>query len=256
MFAERLQRDDPRAALTMKVVLALDDEDAEARICQALASRPDIRVDCLSRPTGRGSYGADGSCLMIVSHEILQGMYDAYPDTLLELLNRVWIVDAVSEESLRTGNRLMQFGHGWIFLNDNLDRVTNLIRLCTAGYCVVPEKIAPYFATSRRRRVEIEQLSLKECALLNELSQGVDDEHIARRLSMSKSVVRMLLRSVFAKLHFESRDEACLFAAAHRAKLQNIRRKKIRTQSHAEDGFHRYQPIVSRILEQLKEYPQ
>ena len=255
MFAEPIQRSDPSGFLTMKVVLALDDEDAEARICVALASRSDIRVDCLSRATGRGSDGADGSCQLIVSHEILQGLYDTYPDTLLALLDRVWIVDAVSEDSLRSGSRLVQFGHGWIFLNENLDRVMDVIRLCTAGYCVVPEEIAPYLAASRRSRVEIEQLSLKECALLNELGQGVDNELIARRLSMSESAVRMLLRSVFAEFDFESRDEACLFAVAHRTELQNIRKNKIRTQSRGEDGFLRNQSVARRILELLEEYP-
>lgn len=243
------------AALTMKVVLALDDENAEAGICEALASRLDIRADFLSRASGSGSYGADGSCLLIVSHEFLQGMYDTDPDILLGLLNRVWIVDAVSEESLRSGSRLTQLGHSWIFLNENLDRMTDVIRMCTAGYFLVPEEIAPYFVASQQRRVEIEQLSLKECALLNELGHGVDDEFIARRLSMSESAVRMLMRSVFAEFHFESRDEACLFAVAHRAEMQNIRKNKIRAQSHAEDDFRRYQSAVSRILEQLEEYP-
>lgn len=255
MFAEPPQSVNPSAISTMKVVLALDDEDAEASIYEALASRSDIRVDRLSRATGRGSYGADRSCLLIVSHEILQGIYDTYPDELLELLNRVWIVDAVAEESFRSGNRLMLFGHGLICLNQNFDRLTDIIRLCTAGYCVVPEEIAPYFAASQRRRVEIEQLSLKECALLNELGQGVDDELIARRLSLSQSAVRMLLRSVFVGFHFESRDEACHFAVVHRAELQKLRKNKIRTQSSGERGFLRHQSVARRILEQLEEFP-
>ena len=254
MVAMRLQSVNPSAAWTMTVAVALDDEDLEARFCLALASRPEIRVDCLSRATGRCSYGVDGTYLLIVSHEILQAMYDAYPDKLLEFLNRVWIVDAVSEESFRSGCPLTQLGHGWIFMNENLDWVTDVIRLCMAGYCVVPKKIAPYFAASHRRRVEIEQLSLKECALLNELGRGVDDELIARRLSMSESAVRMLLRSIFAELHFDSREEACHFAATHRAKLQNIRKNKIRTQSNGENGFLRNQSVARRILKQLEEY--
>jgi len=80
------------------------------------------------------------------------------------------------------------------------------------------------------------------------------DEIIARRLGMSEPAVGMPPRSVFAKLQFESRDEACLFAAADGAEPRNIR-DGIRTRSRVEDGFLPNRSVVWGSLEQLEEYP-
>ena len=131
--------------------------------------------------------------------------------------------------------------------------MVEIIRLCISGYSVVPSEIFQLLKTARLQPSGIDQLSLKECALLKELGQGADDEFIARRLSMSECGVKMMIRAVLAKMHFETRDEARRFSNIHRASLQNARRSKIQIQSRREGPELQDPSVILRIAQQLAE---
>ena len=100
-----------------------------------------------------------------------------------------------------------------------------VIQLCIGGYCVVPNTFSKCFESTRLCALGIDRLSLKECAVLKELSLGLDDIFIARRLGMSEDAIKMLSHVLFSKLGLETRDEARLFSLDHREELQRKRRE-------------------------------
>jgi hypothetical protein len=51
------------------------------------------------------------------------------------------------------------------------------------------------------------------------LGQGLNNRTIAENLSLSEAVIKSMVRSVLAKLHFRNRTEAGVFAARQHAAL-------------------------------------
>jgi DNA-binding NarL/FixJ family response regulator len=208
----------------MKIALTLGAAAAAERLAQALRDQGHTVVhasamigDLIEKPD------AD---LAVVSYGLLTAAYESRPGSLTALGRDFPIVVALTSGDLRDDRPLLPFGSGWIYLEDNLDRVAAAIALCASGYSMVPEAVAQRLARYRQRPGSIERLTLLECAVLHELALGRNEDGVARRLGTSRSVIEMLLRTILAKLMCESVAELRAIAQ-HRRSMLNAHRQKL-----------------------------
>lgn len=239
----------------LTVLLAVDDKIEEQRIRQALASLTDIPIEILPNEKIAEINGAKEFLMLIASYDYLKGIYNLDPDAFLDLMKRKWILVVVSQRNVCAEKCPMEFGHGLIFSQENLQHIAEVIQLCIGGYCVVPRAVLPIFEATRLFGVGIDRLSLKECAVLNELGLGVDDGLIAGHLGISEAAIKMLVRVVLSKLNLETRDDARIFSFNHREELQRIRRKMIWRSSDDGETYRQDHLTALKLLHRIMETP-
>jgi DNA-binding NarL/FixJ family response regulator len=210
----------------MKIALALSSGSATERLALALRDHGHAIVQANANAKVGDLFENPEADLIVVSYDLLAAVYEARPGCLTALGRNVPIVVALAGDDLRDDRPLLPFGSGWIFLDDNLDRVAAAIALCASGYSMVPDAVAARLARHRQRPGSIERLTLLECAVLHELALGRNEDGVARRLGTPRTVIEMLLRTILAKLMCESVAELRAIAQ-HRRSMLNAHRQKL-----------------------------
>lgn len=164
---------------------------------------------------------------MIVSPEILEGVLRGERPTLEPFLDRACVVLALERETAPAHAKLMERADGWVMVDDQLDRLPEIVRLSMSGHCTVPRSIDTSGQLDSLIRSGVEQLTPEECVVLAELGYGRSDNAIINCLSMGKSKVRALVQSIVTKLRVSNRIEAGAVAVKHKRQISRMRQRSI-----------------------------
>ncbi|HYE49312.1 MAG TPA: LuxR C-terminal-related transcriptional regulator [Azospirillaceae bacterium] len=135
------------------------------------------------------------------------------PMVYLRLSRRSRIIVILSSRELLDAAHILAFADAWVFEDINLNRVSELIELGLEGHCILPKQFLSRMGVDEIRLSLLPRLTDVEFRCLQLLGQGLNNRTIAERLNLSEAVIKSMVRSVLAKLHFRNRTEAGVFAA-------------------------------------------
>ncbi len=215
-------------ATDIRIKLAIDDSVAEKILIETLARFDDFEVLPIAATTRILATKMANTDFLIVCNEVLarnhgfqntksSGRADTFP-----------IFVALYRSQLSATAEHLGRINGCILLDGNLELLPDVVRMAKGGYCVVPEIMNEAFIDFRMEQAWICELSLIECAMLNEVGLGRNEREIARRLSLYLATVRRLLTPLIKKLRISTLSEAQSFALRNREKLYERRRWLIR----------------------------
>lgn len=141
------------------------------------------------------------------------------PMVYLRLSRRSRIVVILSSRELLDAAHILAFADAWVFQDINMNRVSDLIDLGVEGHCILPRQFLSRMGVDEIRLALLPRLSEVEYRCLLLLGQGLNNRTIAEQLDLSEAVVKSMVRSVLAKLHFRNRTEAGVFAARQQQAL-------------------------------------
>jgi NarL family two-component system response regulator LiaR len=174
---------------------ACDGEEALA-LCARL--QPDVVIMDMLMP------GMDGSTATATIRE-------RYPQT------RVLALSTFNDSDL-VDQALLAGACGYLLKNVSPFDLANAIRAAFEGRTVMaPEVHAAMDETLRRPHLPGADLTEREREVLNLVTQGLSNQQIADRLSITRSTVKFHIGSIFTKLGIATRSEA--IALAYRRRL-------------------------------------
>lgn len=114
---------------------------------------------------------------------------------------------------------------GFLHKTEGVDELLAALRAAAAGEILIDRnelaRLLPLMARERERRREahakIEQLTDREREILGMLAEGLRNDDIATKLSISPQTVQTHVRNTLAKLDVHSKLEAVAFAVRHGA---------------------------------------
>jgi two-component system nitrate/nitrite response regulator NarL len=177
---------------------------AEARrALEGLETEPDLGVIDLSLPDGEGT-------------ELIKNLREANEDFAALLLT-------ASLDRTDHARAVEAGAAGVVHKSADVDEVLDATRrisegetLLSPGELVEMLRIASQNREEEREaRANIEQLTRREREVLQALSEGLSNKHIAQRLHMSVDTERTHMMNILSKLGVHSRLQALLFAARH-----------------------------------------
>jgi DNA-binding NarL/FixJ family response regulator len=145
------------------------------------------------------------------------------PMVYLRLSRRSRIIVVLSSRELLDAAHILAFADAWVFEDINLARVSELIDLGLEGHCILPKQFLSRMGVDEIRLTLLPRLSDVEFRCLQLLGQGLNNRTIAENLNLSEAVIKSMVRSVLAKLHFRNRTEAGVFAARQQQALVTAR---------------------------------
>jgi DNA-binding NarL/FixJ family response regulator len=115
---------------------------------------------------------------------------------------------------------------GYVVKGNNVRVVREAITRALGGGALVSEEVRQKLAATPFDRAQClsctSGLSRREEDVQDLICQGLDDKHIAERLSLSVNSIKGIKRNLFAKQHVHSRSELILNRIAERAPAANL----------------------------------
>ena len=207
--------------------LAIADSALEVRVKEQLVPFGEVRSLRPVRRFGSELLRPRDTDATIVSPEILQGVLRGERPTLKPFLDRTHVILALERDTFSDHSKLMEMANGWVFVDDQIDRLPEIVKLGVLGYCAAPFLIDVSKKFDEMTRSRIEQLTPEECAVLAELGNGRSDNAIISRLGIAKFDVRTLVRSIQTKLHVANRIETGALAIKYKRQISRARQRSI-----------------------------
>jgi hypothetical protein len=181
----------------MKCVdLAIRNKDVARQCRNALAAGTDYRVTEITEAALIAATGAD---ILIICHDTMRRAYTTDPALPLQLMRRMWVVQALCRRDLRARGSQARYAHGWLFIDEETPLLPEIIRMSGDGYCVVPAPIVSRFAKSPAGSPKAGHLTPLERAALRQLMRGNSAAVAGKNLGLPKSAAADLLRAVWRK---------------------------------------------------------
>ena len=211
--------------MPITVSIIEDDDDASAALLKLLGGEPRLRV------LGRYATG----------EQALVGVPAETPDVVLVDINLPGMSGIECVAALKA--RLPSLRVLMLTTYEEADLIFDSLRAGASGYLLkkrVPDELVPaveqvydggapmsmqvarkvvdYFQRTPQVSVAIEKLTPREDEILGLLATGSFDKEIANALGISINTVRAHLRSIYEKLHVQSRTEAVVRFLENRAR--------------------------------------
>ncbi|QJE74789.1 response regulator transcription factor [Aerophototrophica crusticola] len=205
----------PGDELVASQLLASLDRDGRHRVtvCQDIAE--------LSQATSTPD-------VILIDVQQFAALRENEPMVYLRLSRRSRIIVILSSRELLDAAHILAFADAWVFEDINLSRVNELIELGVEGHCILPKQFLSRMGVDEIRLTLLPRLTDVEFRCLQLLGQGLNNRTIAERLGLSEAVIKSMVRSVLAKLHFRNRTEAGVFAARQQGALPAARQATMR----------------------------
>lgn len=205
----------PGDELVASQLLASLDRDGRHRVtvCQDIAE--------LSQATSTPD-------VILIDVQQFAALRENEPMVYLRLSRRSRIIVILSSRELLDAAHILAFADAWVFEDINISRVNELIELGVEGHCILPKQFLSRMGVDEIRLTLLPRLTDVEFRCLQLLGQGLNNRTIAERLGLSEAVIKSMVRSVLAKLHFRNRTEAGVFAARQQGALPAARQATMR----------------------------
>ncbi len=210
-----------------RIFLAIADSDLETRIKEHLTPFDEVRSLRRIRRFRNQPLRSRDTDALVVSPEILQSILHGERPTLKPFLDHAHVVLVLERKTASDHLKLMKEADGWVFVDDQLDRLPEIVRLSVSGHCTVPGPIEVSEQFDNLSRMRVEQLTPEECTVLTELGYGRSDNAIINRLCMGKTEIRTLIQSIITKLHVSNRIEAGALAIKNKQQISQMRQRSI-----------------------------
>lgn len=217
---------------TMHVCLVPGDEIVGSQLLAALDRDGRHRVT-VCHDIAELSQASGTPDVILIDVQQFAALRENEPMVYLRLSRRSRIVVILSSRELLDAAHILAFADAWVFEDINLNRVSELIDLGVEGHCILPKQFLSRMGVDEIRLTLLPRLSEVEFNCLLLLGQGLNNRTIAERLNLSEAVVKSMVRSVLAKLHFRNRTEAGVFAARQEHALAIARQTGSREQQSA-----------------------
>jgi two-component system, NarL family, response regulator LiaR len=141
---------------------------------------------------------------------------------------RILVLTSFGEES-RVAPAISAGALGYVSKESSPDELFHAIREVASGHLTLPPVAARQLMEDLRQQPR-SQLALqnilteRETAVLRAVAEGLSNQEIADRLSISKATVRSHVSSVLAKLGLTSRTQAALYAVETGLAPRQVRR--------------------------------
>ncbi len=211
-----------------RFILAIADSDLAIRVKEQLVPFGEVVSLQPVRRSRSEVFRPRDTDALVVSPEILQSILHGERPTLKPFLDHAHVVLVLERKTVTDHLKLMEEADGWVFVDDQLDRLPEIVRLSVSGHCTVPGPIEVSEQFDNLSRMRVEQLTPEECTVLTELGYGRSDNAIINRLCMDKTEIRTLIQSIITKLHVSNRIEAGALAIKNKQQISQIRQRSIR----------------------------
>ena len=105
--------------------------------------------------------------------------------------------------------------HGYLSKSLSGEQLADAVVRMAAGEVVVSASRAGSGASARRWPGKLHDLTEREAEVLALITQGYDNEAIARRLYLSPNTVKTRIRKMYRRLGFENRVQAAVWGVKH-----------------------------------------
>lgn len=216
----------------MQVCLVPGDEVVASQLLASLDKEGRHRVT-VCRDISELSQATATPDVILIDVQQFAALRENEPMVYLRLSRRSRIIVILSSRELLDAAHILAFADAWVFEDINLSRVNELIDLGVEGHCILPKQFLSRMGVDEIRLTLLPRLTDVEFRCLQLLGQGLNNRTIAERLGLSEAVVKSMVRSVLAKLHFRNRTEAGVFAARQQHALPGARQPESRTADEA-----------------------
>ncbi len=206
----------------MHVCLVPGDEVVAGQLLSALDRESRHRVT-VCHDIAELSQATSTPDVILIDVQQFSALRENEPMVYLRLSRRSRIIVILSSRELLDAAHILAFADAWVFEDINLGRVNELIDLGVEGHCILPKQFLSRMGVDEIRLTLLPRLTDVEFQCLQLLGQGLNNRTIAEQLDLSEAVVKSMVRSVLAKLHFRNRTEAGVFAARQQHALQPAR---------------------------------
>jgi DNA-binding NarL/FixJ family response regulator len=212
---------------TMHVVLVPGDEIVAGQMLAAFEKAGRHRVT-VCHDVSDLSQTATTPDVILIDVQQFAALRENEPMVYLRLSRRSRIIVILSSRELLDASHILAFADAWVFEDINLSRVSELIELGLEGHCILPKQFLSRMGVDEIRLSLLPRLTDVEFRCLQLLGQGLNNRTIAEKLNLSEAVIKSMVRSVLAKLHFRNRTEAGVFAARQQHALLPARQGESR----------------------------
>ncbi|WP_240002279.1 helix-turn-helix transcriptional regulator [Oleisolibacter albus] len=210
---------------TMHVCLVPGDELVASQLLASLDREGRHRVTVCQDITEL-SQATSTPDVILIDVQQFAALRENEPMVYLRLSRRSRIIVILSSRELLDAAHILAFADAWVFEDINLSRANELIELGVEGHCILPKQFLSRLGVDEIRLTLLPRLTDIEFRCLQLLGQGLNNRTIAERLGLSEAVIKSMVRSVLAKLHFRNRTEAGVFAARQQNALPAARQSE------------------------------
>ena len=204
------------------------DADKECKILDRLKNFGDFRVTSIPTTNEIIANELVDTDLLIVCNEVLARNRNLRVVRSGGNVPKICIFVALDRDQITGVSDHLERVDGCILLDGNLDLLPDVVRIARDGYCVFPDSIYDEFIDFKIEQALIGELSLIECAMLQEIGLEREEPEIARRLGLYMTTFDRLLPLLLRKLRITSSQEAHAFALRNRERLHQRRRSLMR----------------------------
>lgn len=156
---------------------------------------------------------------VLLWHRQLRSMPRTHLLDLVRVARHAPLILALRTEDIGSVFETARLADGLIFVDANLDRLSEIIRLARRGYMLIPDVVGRQLLSAPAGHLSPSvDLSAVETQILEALGEGLTNRQIAYRLGLPESTVKHQVRDILHKLGFENRTQAAIYALSLRSK--------------------------------------
>ncbi|HTX10965.1 MAG TPA: response regulator transcription factor [Solirubrobacteraceae bacterium] len=191
---------DAASDVETKLVLASGPRQAQLRIAQALAARPDLTTHTDPSIRELMSWGSGVRTLVAYCEGVSPEQLERFKELKRDVPDLL-IVAVCESADRRAVRRLLDGGiDGFVFADQLEEALGPTVAAVFAGQMVVPRDL--------RDSVDRPSLSTRERQILAMVVMGLTNQEIGARMFLAESTVKSHLSSAYTKLGVRSRNEA------------------------------------------------
>jgi DNA-binding NarL/FixJ family response regulator len=188
---------------TAEMTVVASVANGDGAVAGALEYKPDVILMDVNMP------GLDGI-------EATRRLHTSNPQVHILMLT-------VSEQDSALFSAVRAGARGYLLKSMSSEELVEAIRRASAGEAIIAPKMAVRLldefaalsAEGQRPDLGCDNLTDRECTVLQLVARGLTNKEIAAALSLSPHTVKAHLRSILDKLDLRSRAEAAAWAARH-----------------------------------------
>jgi DNA-binding NarL/FixJ family response regulator len=148
---------------------------------------------------------------VLLWHQELRRMSRTRRSQFLHLPTRIPVIVAMRIENAAAMAEDTSFADGIVFVDANLGRLVEIVRLTQAGYMLLPKDLTPDRLDNSAQIVEEADLGGLDLEVLAALGEGMTDRQISQRMHVSEPTAKRLVHRLMRRLSVENRTRAAVY---------------------------------------------